>query len=60
MDYHVHLVGHGDSGSGCYLHDSVSDPSLLPFISISLSLSLVSSFAVFLCNFHDSMSGVVA
>jgi hypothetical protein len=22
VDYHVHLVGHGDSGSGCYLHDS--------------------------------------
>ena len=24
VDYHMHLVGHGDSGSGCHLHDSVS------------------------------------
>ena len=24
VDYHVHLVGHGDSGSGCYLHGAVS------------------------------------
>ena len=23
VDYHVHLVGHGDSGSGCHLHSSV-------------------------------------
>jgi len=22
VDYHMHLVGHGDSGSGCYLHPS--------------------------------------
>lgn len=23
MDYHVHLVGHGDGGSGCSIHESV-------------------------------------
>ena len=28
VDYHMHLVGHGDSGSGCHLHDSVSVCSL--------------------------------
>ena len=27
VDYHVHLVGHGDSGSGCYLHRKVTDKS---------------------------------
>ena len=24
LDYHCHIVGHGDSGSECYLHSSVS------------------------------------
>ena len=25
VDYHVHIVGHGDSGSKCYIHDNVSE-----------------------------------
>ena len=24
MDYHAHIVGHGDSGSGCSIHQGVS------------------------------------
>ena len=24
VDYHVHLVGHGDGGSGCTVHQAVS------------------------------------
>lgn len=25
VDYHVHLVGHGDSGSGCHIHPTTKD-----------------------------------